>query len=376
MIRAAPLAILVLALAAGASAQSRPRSGAAVRVAGYADDDDTLVLRPHVSARGNVDEWSLGGSYSADVISSASIDVVTRASRPIEEARHQLDLDAAWYGERGASVGGGYTFAIEPDFDTHGLSLRGGVDLDDERMWHGSAALLAATNRVTAVNDPRFEERTYMLSLALALARILGPSTLARVGLEAGLVEGFQASAYRAVRLGDWQATQYTGPDPSVPAWQFSGVTGVAREHHPDLRLRARLAVELAQDLGSNVALLGRAAAYGDDWGLAAGDFGAEVRWEPERALLFRLGLRAYVQGPAWFWRRRYASIDEAGGFLTDDKELGPLRSYTLTLAASIPVDDVRFDLRVDGTRYEYPGFSLLPEKHALSLQLGVAWTP
>src|SRR5690606_22222208 len=113
---------------------------------GYADDDATLVLRPHVSGRAAVDEWILGGGYGADVISSASIDVVTRASRPIEEARHQIDLEAGWYGARSGNVGGGYTLALEPDFETYGLTLRGGVDLDDERMWHGSANLAFAFN--------------------------------------------------------------------------------------------------------------------------------------------------------------------------------------------------------------------------------------
>jgi hypothetical protein len=36
----------------------------------------------------------------------------------------------------------------------------------------------------------------------------------------------------------------------------------------------------------------------------------------------------------------------------------------------------VRLDARVDGTRYEYPGFSLLVDKHALAVQIGVVWTP
>lgn len=371
------LLALMIFLAGTAAAQERPRPGASLRVEGYADDDATLVLRPHVSGRAGVGEWILGGGYGADVVSSASIDVVTRASRPIEEARHQIDLEAGWYGERGGNLGGGYTLALEPDFETHGLTLRGGVDLDDERMWHGSANLALAFNRIGAVIDPTFERESGTAQLGLALARILGPGTLARATLEGSVTSGFQASAYRNVRLGDWQGMPYEGDDPAATPWVFSGVSGVARERHPELRLRARVGLELAQDLGNLLALVVRGAFYGDDWGVLAGDLAGELRWEPERALLFRVGLRGYFQHHAWFWRRRYGSPDETQGFVTDDKELGPMRSYTLTLAAAIPLDSsMRLDARVDGTRYEYPGFSLLVDKHALAVQIGVVWTP
>lgn len=371
------LVVLLVLLAGTASAQERPRPGASLRVEGYADDDSTLVLRPHLSGRVAVDEWIVGGTYGADVVSSASIDVVTRASRPIEEARHQIDVDAGWYGERAGNLAAGYTLALEPDFETHGLTLRGGVDLDDERMWHGSTSLAFAFNRIRAVVDPTFERESATAQLGLALARILGPGTLARATLEGSVTGGFQASAYRNVRLGNWQGMPYVGDDPAAGPWVFRGVSGVARERHPELRLRARAGVELAQDLGSMLALVARAAFYGDDWGIVAGDLSAELRWEPERALLFRAGLRGYVQHHAWFWRQRYASPDETQGFVTDDKELGPMRSYTLTLAAAIPIDpSVRLDVRADGTRYEYPGFTLLFDKHALAVQIGVVWTP
>lgn len=370
------IALAAVAFVRDARAQERARQGVSARVAGYADDDSTLVLRPHVAGRVWIDEWTIGGAYSADVVSSASIDVVTRASRPIEEARHQLSAEASWLGERGATVGGGYVYAIEPDFETHGLTLRGGVDLDDERMWHGSVLLTASTNRIGAVIDRRFEERSYTVQLGLGLARILGPSTLGRATLEASVTSGFQASAYRTVRLGDWEAAPYTGSDPDAGTWVFSGVTGIARERHPNLRLRARATVEVVHDFGSAIALVGRLAGYLDDWGIAAGDASTELRWEPEPALLFRLGARVYLQGSAWFWSRRYESADGVQGYVTDDKELGPMRSYTITLAAAIPIDDVRLDLRADGTRYEYPGFSLLLHKHALAVQIGLSWTP
>jgi hypothetical protein len=360
-----------------ASAQDDRRTVASARVGSYADTDSTLVLRPRVSARGAIDDVVLAGAYTADVISSASIDVVTRASRPIEEARHQLDAQASWLGERGLVLGGGYSFGIEPDFDTHALTLRGAYDLDPERMWHGVVSITALTNRYGSVIDPSFDERTYTLQVAVALARVLDARGVARGAIEASVVSGFQASPYRNVRLGNWTAQRYTGSDPSAGAYLFSGVTGVAREQHPDRRLRMRAVIDVVREVERNFALFGSTAGYVDDWGIGAFEVALEARWEPERDLLFRLGGRMYLQTAAWFWRRRYFTIDETQGILTDDKELGPLHSFSFWLAGSIPIDPtVRLDGRLDLTRYEYPGFSLRTAKLAMALEIGVVWTP
>lgn len=378
--RAIVASLFALALASAASAQTEARrTSASVRVGGYADDDSTLVLRPRAAVRVLEGEWLVGGAYTADVISSASIDVVTRASRPIEEARHQLDAQLSWASPgEGPSLelGAGYTFAIEPDFDTHALTLTAASDLDGQRLWQGGLALSLSTNGIGNVADPNFDARNYSLGLAVSLARVLDPRAVLRASLEGGVTGGFQASPYRTVRLGDWSASPYTGTDPSVGAYVFTDVTGIAREAHPDLRLRARATVELLGDLGENVALLGRVGGYADDWAVLAFDATAEARWEPIAALLFRLGARAYVQSEAWFWRRRYADLMETDQIVTDDKELGAMRSYTAWLAASIPAGELRFDARVDLTRYEYPGFTLLTERHALAVEIGATWAP
>src|SRR5690606_15208369 len=130
--------------------------------------------------------------------------------------------------------------------------------------------------------------------------------------------------------LGDWTGMPYEGDDPDATPWIFTGVTGVEREHHPDLRRRARLAVDAVRDLGANVAGYVQLAGYVDDWGIEAGDLSAEARLEPAAGLLVRIGGRAYVQSGAWFWRARYLERDQTDGYLTDDKELGPLASFTV----------------------------------------------
>lgn len=370
------LAPLTALLALGAVAQwEAGGTRVELRTAGYVDDDDTLVVRPYVAGRLAIDDARVGLAYSPDVISTASVDIVSAASQRVDEVRHQGVADVAYVGDRGLVLGASYSAGVEPDHQSHGGRARVAGDLDDARLWTGALSLSVTWAQISSVVDPRLGAESISADLALSLARIFDASSVGRLSLEAGVVSGFQASAYRTVRLGDWQARRSDGHDPEVPIWSFTGVAGVVREHHPELRLRARLGVDGARDLGHHVAILGRLGGYGDDWGILAGDLQAELRFEPEPGLVARVGARAYLQSGASFWQRRYPSNEEPL-FATGDRELGPMRSYTVLLGISIPVDEVQLDARVEGIRFEYPEFDLLPERHALSMILGCTWTP
>ena len=376
-LRAITLAALSMLVAAPAAAQSEAAgTRVEVRTAGYADDDETYVLRPYVAGRLAAGPVRVGAAYSPDVISTASVDVVASASRAVEEVRHQGMADVAYVSDEGLLLGAAYSTGVEPDHESHGGQLRAQRDLDGDRLWTGSLVLGASWARIGSVVDPHLREESLTLQGTVALARVLDAQTVGRVSLEGGVIEGFQASPYRTVRLGPWSAQRSDGSDPETPIWSFIGVTGVVRERHPELRVRGRLGIEVARDLGEGLAILGRIAGYGDDWGILAGDLSAELRIEPERDLVVRIGARAYLQSGAWFWQRRYASGADAQAYATGDRELGPMRSYTVMAAIAIPIDEIRLDARVEGIRFEHPEFDLLPERHALSVMVGCTWSP
>ena len=380
------LLVLVTALGGSlAAAVAEAQEGGTVveaRLGGYTDDDDTDVLRPFVAARVAGGPARVGAAYSADVVASASVDVVSRASgAAIDETRHQLVADAAYVGDDGLVLGASWSGGFEPDHESQGGTVRGEIDLDSERMWRGALVLGGTWSAVGSVLDPRFHEESSTFQGSAAVARVLDADTVGRIVLEGSVTTGFQSSPYRTVRLGDWTAMQTDGTNPDLPVWIFTDVTGVAREQHPELRVRSRLGVDLAHDLGGGVAMVGRLGGYLDDWGILAIDGSAEVRVEPEEDLLMRFGARVYAQGAAWFWRQRYSDPAETSGMVTGDRELGPMRSYTLLAAIAIPVDlterhDVRLDARLEGIRWEYPEFDLLTERHALSLLMGFTWLP
>lgn len=236
----APIALLTFAAAAliavpGTSfAQVAPRPQVGVRTEVYVDDDGTTIWRPRASVGVPVGgDYAVNATYLADVVSSASIDVVTRASKPIGELHQEATLAVSRALPREGSVAVGYGFVHEPDFLGNAISFVGGVDLGANREYHVSTRLVGGISRVGTVVDPQFEEHIYSCLATAGLSRIVNARLVLRGNLELQNLYGFLGSPYRTVRIGDWSGMPYTGTDPDALAWVFTGVTATARRTSP-----------------------------------------------------------------------------------------------------------------------------------------------
>lgn len=347
----------------------------AARVEGYADTDATQVVRPRVSIDAAVSERTrLAASYTADVVSSASIDVVTRATQGIRDDRHEVTgaVSQAFGPARRLTVG--YAFGTEVDYRSHSGTATYSTALDPRELTTLVVRVGLGHAVVGTVADPDFRRALWSTSASGTITRVVNEDLLVRVALELSHLHGFQGSAYRTVRMGDWTAMRSDGTDPEAGAWVFQGVTATARENVPGERFRARVGVDLVQSLGAGFALALAAATYADTYRILSGEFGPELRYEPAPAWLFRIGGRAYAQSSAWFWRRRYLDPGVTEGFVTDDKELGPMQSYEVHVAGQFPIRNVRIEARIEGNFFRYPEFTLLPEKRALVASVGVVY--
>src|SRR5262249_27752675 len=92
-------------------------------IAAYADSDHTFVLTP--SGAGSVSDptgrWSIHGDYLVDMVSAASVDIVSTASRSWSEVRHEGSLSGT-YQPGAVGVATSASFSSEPDY----LSLNAG----------------------------------------------------------------------------------------------------------------------------------------------------------------------------------------------------------------------------------------------------------
>src|SRR5690606_13040226 len=115
-VRVRRLVLLALVAVAPGSARAEDRFTAHGQT--YVDSDDTEGVRPSVSgAIGVTDELEVAGSYTVDVITTASIDVITNATAPaFSDRRDEAGLSATYRPLTGTEVGAGATWSDESDY--------------------------------------------------------------------------------------------------------------------------------------------------------------------------------------------------------------------------------------------------------------------
>jgi hypothetical protein len=186
-------------LAAGpAKAVDLPANKAEALISFY-DGGGVEATGPALLVRKNLlDKVSLSASYSVDMVTNASIDVVTTAS-PFKENRKSWDLGAD-YVVRDAMVSLSYYQSDEPDYVVTGVGL--GVS---QEVFGGMTTVTAGfarnSDQVLKKNSPEFSDRVLHWQYRAGLTQILTPRWLASVNFEAISDSGYLGSPYRVARV-------------------------------------------------------------------------------------------------------------------------------------------------------------------------------
>jgi len=299
-------------------------TGAAV----YRNNDGLRVISPWASVRQRVVEpVVVGAGWKADVISSASVDVITAATRRFDETRHEADLDVLWRW-RDYRFSAAWAGSTENDTDTHFLSAGGEVDLLQRNLTVKLRYGLGL-DRLGSVYEPAelWRDRTTH-QVDVTASQLLSPSTVMAVAYGLQMQRGFLASRYRQVPL-----------FPSNESlWSRAHAQWVP-ERHPDSRDRHGVSVRVHHAFGPR--LFGFAAwrGYLDTWSMRShtGELGLGL--DLGHGLLLELANRGYRQSSVSFYRAVYTVNRQ---YLTRDRRLGKMYS-----------DITRLDLRWGGTRVE-----------------------
>jgi len=143
------------------------------------------------------DKVSLSGSYYVDMVSNASIDVVTTAS-PFKETRREYGVGAD-YAYRDSLLSVSYSNSDEPDYKAQGLS----IDASQEVFGSMTTIKLGFTRGKDDVGKKGegFFDYAKHWRYRLGATQILTPNWLASLNLEAVSDEGFLGSPYRAAQV-------------------------------------------------------------------------------------------------------------------------------------------------------------------------------
>jgi hypothetical protein len=348
----------VFAFARAASAQE---THAALTYAQYADTDHVFVETPSLSGRvaDPTAGWRVDAQYLVDVVSAASVDIVSTASRRWQEVRQEGAATAAYKpGTWGGQVEG--YVSDEPDYVSWSAGGAVTQDLNDKTVtWQLGYAHGHDVAGRTGTPWSVFSRPLDRDALAGTLTLVVDRATLASFVVDGVLEDGDPSKPYRYVPL--------FAPGVSVPAGAPVEVVNTLRvsarplEQLPLSRQRYAITGRLAHRFrGATLRLDLRA--YEDSWLMTA--VTGDARFLVDVSPRVELGPHARLHGQTAvdFWQRAYKFGPEfqVPALRTGDRELGPLFNATGGWTARFALGSashpsawvVRLDLDVTATRY------------------------
>jgi hypothetical protein len=258
---------------------------------------------------------SLVGNYYVDMISSASIDVVTTAS-PYEEERTQWSAGMD-YLHGNTTMRLSYTTSEESDFDAETVAFSVSQDM------FGDLTTLTLTyalgdDLVRKVDDPTFRKPLDRQIYGVGITQILTKNLISTLNFETVTEEGYLNNPYRSVR--------YVDPTAEL-GYRFEG------ELYPNTRTSNAVGLRARYFLPYRAAIEGEYRFFTDTWDIE-GHTVSLTYIHPWGDWTFTGKFRYHDQTGAHFYRDLFARSQETN-FRGRDKELSALTSNTLKLQAA-----------------------------------------
>ncbi len=259
---------------------------------------------------------ALSGNYYVDTVSSASIDVVTTASKYSEERTEKtVGID---YLHGNSTMSLSYTNSTENDYKANAASFGMSIDMFGN-MTTVTLGYARGWDTVENNADAAFSEDVDRQHYRFGLSQIISRDMLLGVNFETITDEGFLNNPYRSVRYED--------------AGSAIGYSYEA-EVYPRTRTSNAIALKSRYHLPYRAAVHGEYRFFDDSWGIRAHTLEAGYtqpvwdRWTLDATYRF------YKQSDADFYSDLFP-FQGAQNFLARDKELSTFRSHSIGAALS-----------------------------------------
>jgi hypothetical protein len=310
----------------------------------YKDTDAVNVATPGVTAsiEHPAGGWGVGASFLVDVVTAASVDIVSTASPSWTELRYVPSLRGhKKVGDVDLSAKAG--LSVEPDY----LALSGGVGLAVDLASKMVTPSLGydfgyEISGRTGTPFSVFSHKIQVHAVTLGSTFILDKATFIVPTVTGVLMLGDTSKPYRFLPLFE--------PDDTIGAGETVRSVNLRRlplrvdEQVPDERKRLAFALLFAHRFTSATIRL-EERLYIDDWGLKAST--TDMVLPIDFASWFRLGphLRFHAQTGVDFWELAYRAERTTSGFKipqlrTGDRELGPIMAGTGGLITRLGLGD------------------------------------
>jgi hypothetical protein len=303
---------------------------ASSQIAGYADTDHVFVISPTVAGAvaSPTAGWRVDGRYLVDVVSAASVDIVSTASRRWQEVRHVGSL-AGLYKPSTFGVGLDADVSIEPDYQSYTFGGSIQQDLYSKNLtllvgYEHAHDIAGRSSTPFSVFSHEIEHNAFKGGLTVVLDRSTLLSAVADVVLE----NGDTSKPYRYVPM--------FAPGVDVPRGASIDLVDKVRlpsrvlEQLPTSRERYALGAHLAHRFERSTLRISERL-YTDSWGLRATSTDARYIINLGERVDVGPHLRLHAQSAVDFWQRAYvmSSAFTFPALRTGDRELGPLLGFT-----------------------------------------------
>ena len=292
------------------------------------------------------DKVSVWANYYVDMITSASIDVVTTASEYSEQRDEQsVGID---YLTGKTFMGLSYTTSEESDYSSD--SVRFGISQD----FFGDLTTIGVSyargrDEVRRNGDENFAEKTDRQNYRVDLTQILTRSLVLSLNYEGITDEGFLNNPYRRVRFVDPR---------EVRGYAYQS------ELYPDTKTSSAFAVRGMYYLPWRASLRAEYRNYSDSWGVSAWNVEMGYTHPFDFGLTLEARYRYYDQTSADFYSDLFPFANSQN-FLARDKELASFANHSVgagaTYAFNTPwlpfVERGSLNLFVDYMTFDYDDF-------------------
>ena len=350
----------------------------------YDDTDNVTVVTPQTAVRYDLDEdgGSVGVHAAVDIISAASVDVVSHATNRFSERRVEASFAAAKaFGDYLPGVS--YRLSIEPDYVSHGVgaTLRSRLGTPDSVLSLGYRGTFDSVG-MTGTPLPTFSESLMTHGLEAGITQVLGERTLLRAVYTATLQSGYMEKPYRFVPLFDQSGIDRARADGvtlDLDTFDRYRLDIRPPEAVPDLRVGHALALrglQYIESLGASMRL--DYEAYLDGWGVMAHAVEPVFSIPLGDQLLVSVSGRFYWQDSASFWKRTYvvSQPDRVLRWRTVDRDLSGYHTLSGGLRVEWRTD--HFGAYAEGSAMftRFRDFLFLDQRLALTGLVGVRWNP
>jgi len=312
---------------------TKPNVRIGLDTSGYTDSTNVHVFSPAINA-GVVSPtggWNVGGNYLVDILSAASPDIVSMASRAYKEVRYAGGVNGG-YKVGPVQLSANTNVSSEPDYLSRTIGGAASIELND-KLITPRIGYNYSSDRIGIRNTPydQFERNLKTSEFEAGVTFVLSPRTLLVTGLTFQMERGEQSKLYRYVPMFSKADAELVRRGEPYNTVNDARLNVRARELLPRERDRIAVGARVNHRLATGTLRL-EERLYTDTWGILAST--TDVRYLHDLSDYLRVWphLRYHIQSSTNFYELAYSATTNPlslPAYRTGDRELSTMMSVT-----------------------------------------------